>query len=582
MKNYITIDFETEAISSALPPRPVGVAIKFDHDTSYYYTNLDHAKHVISSALDVGYIPIFHNAAFDTAIMKVYWNIDVREFEDTLYLVFLHNPFGKLALKEASEIILEWPPEERDLVKEWILRRVPKATKSNWGGFICKAPSELVAPYACGDVDRTWALFCRLRDFTQNEPYLRETALMPYLRDNTLRGVKIDEERLSNDIVNYEQVLINTDNYIFKMLSAKPFNINSGEELANALEKSGMQCNWVYTEKSGKRSTSADNLKLAITDAHVLEVLDYRNKLYGFLNTYMKSWAAKLINGRIHFGWNQVRNYERKDVKGTRTGRATTVPSIVNIPNLFDVPEGFYALPNVKSYILPDEGQLVLKRDFASQELRILAHFEDDILQEAYIKEPNLDMHAKVAQIINKVTGNKLGEDFSTARRIAKTIAFSILYGQGISELAKKLQIGYNEAANLKAAYYTAIPGIKVIQQQIKAEFKEEKPIATLGGRHYNKEPHPTRDLTYKGLNYLIQGSGADLTKQAVLDYCRAKKDGNLLMVVYDDITITGTLEEMEILKQAMEESLKDKLKVPILSDGYTGPNYGQLTKQGN
>jgi len=44
------------------------------------------------------------------------------------------------------------------------------------------------------------------------------------------------------------------------------------------------------------------------------------------------------------------------------------------------------------------------------------------------------------------------------------------------------------------------------------------------------------RDFGYRLFNYLIQGSSADITKEAVLRYDRSKKHGRLMLTVHDQI----------------------------------------------
>ena len=53
------------------------------------------------------------------------------------------------------------PPEERDAVFDWLVEHkvVAQNAKKKAGAFICKAPGDVVGPYACGDVERTWRLF---------------------------------------------------------------------------------------------------------------------------------------------------------------------------------------------------------------------------------------------------------------------------------------------------------------------------------------------------------------------------------------------------------------------------------------
>jgi DNA polymerase I-like protein with 3'-5' exonuclease and polymerase domains len=78
----------------------------------------------------------------------------------------------------------------------------------------------------------------------------------------------------------------------------------------------------------------------------------------------------------------------------------------------------------------------------------------------------------------------------------------------------------------------------------------------------------------------LIQGSAADCTKQAIIDYHAAKhKDAKIVLNVHDQITVSVPKKilktEMETLRVAMEAIPFD---VPMLSEGaISSTNWDEL-----
>ena len=87
--------------------------------------------------------------------------------------------------------------------------------------------------------------------------------------------------------------------------------------------------------------------------------------------------------------------------------------------------------------------------------------------------------------------------------------------------------------------------------------------------------------FSYKLLNYLIQGSAADQTKQCLCDWYedyRVSSDTIYLATVHDEINISVpedmAEEEMEALKAAMNQDLFD---VPMRSEGFVGENWQEL-----
>ena len=109
------------------------------------------------------------------------------------------------------------------------------------------------------------------------------------------------------------------------------------------------------------------------------------------------------------------------------------------------------------------------------------------------------------------------------------------------------------------------------------------EPIKTWGGRlYYPEDPgEDGRSKVYKLINYLIQGSAADLTKQALVDwYYNSDRVGRFLVTVYDEINISAPADvetqAMGVLKTIMEE---ERLTVPMRSSGKRGPSWGALEK---
>lgn len=582
------IDFETHAINGALPPKPVGVSVKYDDQPSKYYafghlsnnnSTWAEAKELVAAALAGPCL--FHNAAFDLSIIRYWFKLSYpKQIHDSLLLLFLEDPYAQtLALKSNAEKFLGYKPEERDLVHEWILRNVPGAKPSKAGAHISKAPVSLVGPYAEADTDLTYALFNFLYKRNKGPAYERECKLVPILVENTLEGIGLDVNALEKDFVVFTKVRSDVDKLIYNKLGMS-FNIDSPDELVKAIDKSGLPTDWVYTA-TGKKSTAKKNLASSIKDLELINLLGYRSTLSTYLETFYTAWLDKHSNGTLHISWNQVRNTERgKSSTGTRTGRLSSVPSLLNVPKdppkfSLDLPE----LPKMRQYLLPDDGELYISSDYQAQEVRILAHYDDDQLMRAYIEEPRLDMHQRIADMLT----NSL--DKSVTRRAAKTMVFSILYGQGITAMAEALNCTYNEAQNIKQAFYSVVPGIKNVEKSIKYNSDRNLPIKTLGGRLYYKEPSREirdkrtghlryADFGYKLLNYLIQASAADMTKQAIINYNEAKKDGRFLLSVHDQICLSGPASEVKILEAAMKDI---KLDVPIEVDTSIGSNFGNL-----
>lgn len=626
--SVITLDLETHAIQQhpIYPPEPVGVSIKWPGERSHYFAwghpsgnncQRDDALRAIDATWNSDLPLLFHNASFDIAVMHERLGFPLlpwRRIHDTMFTLFLADPHSRsLGLKEAAQDILNWPPEERDAVNDWIWEnrkqlRIDhpgitisrtKGKVNNAGAMIALVPGQIVGPYAEGDTDRTAALFNHLYRYVRSTgmlpAYDRERRLLPIFMENERVGLRVDQSALARDIPIYQDALQLAEMGMRHYLNAPDLNFDDDVGLADAFVKAGAvyEDRWVTTAKSGQLSVAKDNLPPdAFTDPSFASVFGYRNRLVTCLKMFMMPWAEKARdnNGYVHTKWNQVRNNRG----GTRTGRPSmTDPNLLNVSKSWDDRSDGYVhpdklnlpvLPLTRKYVLPDEGDLFVHRDFDGQELRIFAHFESGSLLQEYLANPMLDPHGWVLQEILKLTDRVNEKD----RTKVKTLNFQSMYGGGITAITEKLRCSRAEAQEFKNFHDAALPGRKILSEEIIRIVRRNEPIRTWGGRLYYCEP-PARiegrlvDFSYKLINYLIQGSAADITKEAI---CRWHEGGGtnngtrFLLTVYDEVNLSVprvcVKESMAWLHEVMESV---ELDCPMRSSGKIGSSWGKLEK---
>jgi DNA polymerase-1 len=591
-----TLDYETEAIGlrpHQNPPRPVSVAIKHDDKPAEFYAwghpegNNRTEQEAVDALREVwasGEPLLMQNAKFDLDVAEVHHGLPLPAWErvhDTQFLLYLQNPHARqLGLKPSAERLLDWPPEEQDELTQWILHNVPEAKKSTAGAYISRAPADLVGRYCIGDVDRTYALFRFLHPLIEREgmlaAYDRERQLMPTLLEMERTGIRVDLPRLEQDLQHVEASFELVSNRLVDVLG--DINFNSGVQLAQALIDSGMAQDLPRTP-TGRYSTATDALEAAVSNKNLLAMLAYRGALKTCLTTFMRPWTAMATEsgGRIHTTWHQTRGEQEKG--GTRTGRmSSSHPNFTNVPNPFDrdIPEGLAQIPMMREYLLPEVGHVWVKRDYSSQEIRTLAHFEDGALLNRYVDDPQLDPHQFAADLITQLTGNSL------TRSDTKRIAFSILYGSGITSLAEDLGVEYHEGARFKELYLAAFPGVRALTTEVKKSGRRGEPVVTLGGRLiYAERTADGRDFSYKLLNHLIQGSAADMTKQGLIEYNAVKSPFvNITAAVHDEVNLSVPADMVEaesaLLDVAMCFLTKEALNFdcPIITELYIGNNW--------
>lgn len=624
----IIADYETEAIKPRpqYPPKPVSLALKWPDQREFKLMAWGHgadnnctekeARGELKRAYDSKYPIVWQNESFDLDVAETHWELPLPPLEkrhDTMYLIALENPHApSFGLKESAARLLSIPPEEQDNLKAWILDNVPEAKRkpSEWGAYICRAPYRIVKPYHKGDLVRTGKIFNHLYPLIVEagmlDAYRRELKLMPILLKNARMGMPVDLDKLADDLPHMKEGVKKVDDWLRKRLG--DINIDSDKQLADALFDRGIVTDFTLTPK-GHRSVSKKSLTIdKFKDKKIYQALTYRGQMSTSISMFMEPWlelAGNSKEGLLHPNWIQVRSSKTGgDAQGARSNRIIcSKPNVLNIPKKWrravtagyvhptfvKVPE----LPFMRTYVQPRKGKRWGRRDYNQQEVRLFAHFEEGPVFEGFKANPRFDIH-EGARLEEEAALVAAGLRESLERDDAKTSVFGAFYGQGLTGLMQALKLRDPEdrpvGQLIYKALHRAIPSIKGLSDQLKEIGEAGDPIRTWGGRLYYVEPPAYsekygRNMTfgYKLISYLIQGSGADVMKEALVRYYEhPKRSEDLIVTVYDEVNIDlplsvkGAKQEMTLLRDCMQSVEVD---LPMLSDGEIGPNWGTLEK---
>ncbi len=456
-----------------------------------------------------------------------------------------------------------------------------------------KMPAMYVGPYAEADAELTlelWNYFSVQLGKEDLWPIANlELDLLPCLVDMTMRGVRVDQnrvERTRNTLLKQEKEVMKE----IKRLAGSDVEIWAAQSLAKAFDK--LDITYPKTEKGAPSFT-----KLFLSEhEHPLSKLVVQarnlNKTSGtFINTIMKHCRA---DGRIHSHINQIRS----DDGGTVSGRIS-----MSNPNLQQIPARDPVIgPMIRSLFLPEEGDQWAAIDFSQQEPRILVHYahvygksrnlELEGAQEfvtKYNDDPDTDFHTMVAEMAN------------IPRKQAKTINLGMMYGMGVNKLSEQLDIPVEEAKSLIKQYHTRVPFVKGLMTGVMNRLNDKAAsgsLRSLLGRkcrfdlwepdtfamhkampykeaiaEHGATTRLKRAYTYKALNRLIQASAADMTKKAMVDLY---KSGKLPMIqVHDEIAMSvKNIDEAREVATIMETAVP--LEVPSKCDIDLGPSWGE------
>ncbi len=626
----IVADFETKAIEPRphYPPKPVSLGLQWPgqpkmllgwgHQGAGNTCTEKEARGEYLKARNSRYPMLFQYGMFDQDVAESAWDIPLlpwEKYHDTMFLLFYHNPHADtLSLKPSAHSILGIAPDEQDRMYDWIVANVPEAKRkpSTAGAYIWRCPFTIVKPYLGGDLLRTLKLFNylypRIVAAGMLEAYERDRRLMPVLLRNAREGMRVDVGRLEADLPRMQSGVEAATKWLRKRLKQPDMNVDSDQQLGQALMTSG-----VVDERSFKRtpkgqlSVSKKHLTIdKFKDKKVYQALTYRTQMSTSITMFMEPWLELAReDGLLHGNWAQVRSPkgDANDTKGARSGRIIcSKPNLLNIPKKWKrsisagyvhpawLAKGLTELPFMRTYVLPDKNQIWGRRDYNQQELRLFGEYEEGEVMAGFMNQTDYDIHELVrSEAEVSLVEAMLREEFD--RDSAKTVVFGALYGQGLNGLMLSLNMPEEErhvAQLIQKALNRAVPSIKELSNVLKAIGDQELPIKTFGGRLYYKEPSKyvekfgrVMDFGYKLLNYLIQGSAADITKEAIVRYdAHPRREGRLVVTVYDEIDISvprrAVKQEMTLLRDCMRSV---ETVIPMLSDGEIGSNWGTLTK---
>jgi DNA polymerase-1 len=435
-----------------------------------------------------------------------------------------------------------------------------------------------VARYAGEDADVAWRLCAQL------EPQVAaagldalyrhlELPLVEVLAELEYNGVKVDVPVLRRLSEEFADQLHTLEQEIYA-LAGHPFNIGSPKQLRQILfHELRLPPSQRKTLVTGEASTRQEDLEDLAAAGHVLprKIIEYRQiaKLKG---TYVDA-LPELVNprtGRVHASFNQA---------ATATGRLSS-----SAPNLQNIPIRTEQGRQIRQAFVPGTpGWVLLTADYSQIELRVLAHYAKDAeLQRAF--QEDRDIHAHVAAQIYGVAEDEVT---SAQRRTAKTVNFGVIYGLSAFGLGKRLGISTEEATAFIDAYFARYPGVAAFQQKLLDDARRDRYVTTILGRRraiegirpessYRQRNQAEREA----LNTVIQGSAADLIKQAMLNiHRRLRREGRaarMLLQIHDELVFEVPPDERDAVAALVAEEMTGALAldVPLKVDLAAGPNW--------
>lgn len=475
------------------------------------------------------FVKVGHNVKFDArSISKYYGEIPPGPYRDTMILQHIDD-------ENVPEFSLE------KLIGHNFGGHSAYHREGKLGKIIDEVPFDSAARYVHLDARWTWLLYTKLKAKINIQETLlpvveQDMEVLRVLMHMENEGISMKTSALKSlrkelEIKQRDVLLQISD------MSYPGFNPDSNKDkqtfLFNKKRDGGLGLK--PTKKTEKGAPSVDNEALSkLQDKHpIIPLLLEWAELGKLKSTYVDGLLPKLNNGKLHPSFHLHR---------AATGRLSS-----SDPNLQNIPRD----SSIRGLFVPPDGYTMLVADYDQIELRVMAMFSQDP-QLVRIFKNNEDIHAATAAAVFK---KDVSEVTPEERQIGKGVNFLTAYGGGASKLARTTGIEDGHAMEILNAYYKSFSTLTRWKQKAIAIATKTGYVETLSGRR-RRLPGLSSSNSFEAsraqrqaINAIIQGTAADICKQAMIDVHNAFQgmEARMLVQVHDELVAIAPEEEEEV-----------------------------------
>ena len=603
-----TIDCETNGLDAYSYHQLCGIGVAVPDHTFYF----PFRHQSLGGNLDPKYLsPLFgelnkikrvvaYNLKFDVPFLeKEGLKLDDKQLIDVIVMARLTESSSVNTLSLTETISRRFGPNNAAYDKETKQTLV----KNKWNRDFSLCPTEILGPYC--EKDAYWTLkvyedcLKKIKKSNQEDVWQMQVELTRVLLDMERQGVRIDQRYASavSDKLNSRSVDVR---HRIETLAGQEFNLSSPQQVGAYFNSVG-----IHSPMKTASGAEAWNEGALVQINHpVAGLIRQHRTLAKLKSTYIEPYLETPVMHTTFANW------------GTVTGPLSSrSPNLQNIPRnhfkLYDVDFSPEELLDVRERVgatiaskggnasdseklsddvikswgfmgdesldESDSGQVSIRRlfvpradhylvsyDYSQMEVRMFMYYINNPDMLELMRQGDVDFHGEAAKLAFKVDEDN--PDFKFYRQLAKTITFGVIYGIGKDKLAQQLKTTPNEAARYKKEYFANIAGSKKFFDTVVRMIEHRGWVQNKFGRIY-KVPS---DKGYKAVNYLIQGTSADLLSErmiVVADYLE-NKTSTMLLQVHDEIICEIHKDEAHEVVPAIRELLEaNSLNIPLQVD---------------
>ena len=600
----VVIDTETTGLKSWHGDRLCGIGVTVDGEVGHYFPfrhtkgNLDSTLlHDFWEAIYQAKRVVGYNLKFDMGFFYQdgYSGSESQSVADILVAARMCSSerFPKLSLTNRLDTVLGYGAGDYEREFKDYLR------KNKLGKKYHLAPVEVLGEYCIKDVLGTWALKDRFEEIIeethQEDVWAQEQLLTQVLWDMECTGIGYDEEYGKVKIPQLKARIANLYNEVWALAGGE-FNLNSNPQLTKVMTSLGVKS----TSKSAKTGAPSWSNGVMLTLDHPIagKVVEIRG-LEKVLGTYFEAimaWPQNTVHGQLK-NWGtitgrlsganpnlqniakNVQNLYGNEMDeetlaavsaflGARKGESYTdmttasggISGGITLGGMMAIGSGFddnEESVSVRRLFVGRKGYRLYMLDYSQMEIRVLADYVQDENLTALLERADFDFHSHVAKTVWGVNESSSLWDFY--RTLAKAINFGLIYGIGIDKLASQIQKSKEEAREYRIQYFDQFPKVREFINQVIEVITHRGYVFNRFKRRYWIDP----EKAYVGVNYLIQGTSADIVKNRMIacqDYIKANNlKSRMLVQVHDEIIFEIHQDEESWVPWKMQEIMEER-----------------------
>lgn len=505
---------------------------------------------------------LMHNAKFDAGMLDHQGETSVHvprhRIKDTRIMSHVLEPHMSTALKNqaARHVDASAAGLQADLRKTaWTFATVPVDYEPYWT-YGALDPVLTVQLY-----DHHWPII--EADKGSYDAFELENAYQWVAEKMERNGVFIDKAYTQEQYDKFTAYVQQAEKWVWENYKVKP---GSNASIVAILQEAG----FTFTKATAAGAVALDKEVLGGIDHPLAQTVLKRRQLQKLASTYLLHYLTELDDDDlIHPSINTL---------GARTSRMSMErPNFQNLPRKSQSNPAATTVRNCVRTRYYEDGGSLLMCDFDQIEMRLLAHFSEDEGLIAAFHSPD-DFFVSLAR---NIYADDTIIKSDPRRQLTKNTGYANIYGAGVRKAAQTAGVSEEAMAVSMKGFHTLYPRVKVFQNAVEqAAWRRQKSEGVGYARTALTRRKMVADLNkvYALVNYLIQGSAAEVFKEKQLQLDAAGLGKYMMVPVHDEIILDVSKDYREDAITTLRDIMNDTttFRVPITASVSEGARWGE------